>query len=239
LWSLGWYQELLHPGIGRTRRNAGNKGSDDSSSETEAQRPAASTAVLLILYDAILIAVLALHIYSFLHLINRRVRFCHTKFDGKNKLRAADPPSTERDKADDETIAGCQWFNASITSAGGVASAVAAILATTHVVALVCRLHAACSVCYTAFKPKMQSNRASPKQDAEPEWHCSPRHVDIQTRYFPASGTAGRLTQMSEEEYDAGGVARRRHHRSKSGQSGTSKTSSTKLENVLLECLVP
>jgi hypothetical protein len=196
--------------------------------------------VLLILYDAILIAVLALHIYSFLHLINRRVRLCYINLDGKNEPRAADPPIAGTNKVDDKMIAGCQWLNASITSAGGVASAVAAILAATHVAALVCRLYAACSVWYTALKSKIQSkNRASPKQDAEPEWHCSPRHVDIQTRYVPASGTAGRLTQISEEEHDAGGVARRRHHRSKSGQSGTSKASSTKLENVLLECLVP
>jgi hypothetical protein len=195
--------------------------------------------ILLILYDAILISVLALHIYSFIHLIDKREKFCNTNLDRTNRTRADDPASTETDEAA-KTKAGCRWFNASITSAGGVASAVAAMLAATHIAALVCRLYEVCSVWYTWLKAKMKSKeKVSPGAEAETEWHCSPRHVDIQTRHDAASGRPGRLTQISEEEYDAGGVARRRHHKSRSGASGPSKASSTKLENVLLECLVP
>jgi hypothetical protein len=292
---LGWYQELLHPRTGDSRRNEGNKRSDDSSLETETRISTESTTarprwvtklvaiyrrirswvtrhnvdkreasmypgrttrrsyhpflqpviiplvrtVLLILYDAILISVLALHIYSFIHLISKREKFCDTNFDGTNKSRADDPALTETDEVA-KTKAGCQWFNASITSAGGVASAVAAILAATHSAALVCRIFEVCSVWYTVLKTKRRSkDRMSQRKDAEPEWQLSPRHVDTQTRHDPASGRTGRLTQISEEEYDAGGVARRRHHKSRSAASGTSNASSTKLENVLLECLVP
>jgi hypothetical protein len=197
--------------------------------------------LLLIAYDSTLTVVMVLHIYNFFHLIRPRETFCYTVhgLGGANHPRPPNQSPTEADPKVKLVIARCKWINANITSAGGFASAVAALLAAAHVAALVCRLLEPCFIWVTSLQSKIGKKGAYVEQDADTEWECSPRHVDIHGRHAPASGGPGRLTQISEEEYDAGGVARRRHYKSKSGESGMSKASSGKLENVLLECLVP
>jgi hypothetical protein len=198
--------------------------------------------LLLIVYDAILIVVMVLHIHYFFQLIRPREMFCYTPrgLGGANHPRPPNQSPTEADPKVKPVIARCKWINANITSAGGFASAVAALLAATHVATLVCRLLESCFIWVTALQSKIgKKDSASVEQDTETEQQCSSRHVDIHGRHAPTSENPGRLTQISEEEYDAGGVTRRQHYKSKSGESGMSKANSGKLEDVLLECLVP
>ncbi|EAT91949.1 hypothetical protein SNOG_00454 [Parastagonospora nodorum SN15] len=74
----------------------------------------------------------------------------------------------------------------------------------------------------------------------ENKWHVTPRDVDIHNR---GTVRSGRLTVISEEEYNSCGdaVRRRRGNKSKSSESGRSKATSggtKKVEQTLLECLV-
>jgi hypothetical protein len=200
--------------------------------------------VLLILYDAVIILVLALRIYTFLVLVASREEFCYTHSNATYQYRKSprtdrSSPATHRLVHDIE--AQCQWYNSGITSAGGCASAVAALLAATHLAAIAYRLLEPCYVWITALQSKLRKkSEATTRQDAKTDWYCSPRNVDIHTRDVLASERTGRWTQISEEEYDAGGVARRRRMNNSKGEgSETSEASPPKLENVLLECLVP
>jgi hypothetical protein len=193
--------------------------------------------ILLTLYDAVLILVLALHIYSFVDLIAPRKDFCYTHDNAAYpywKPRRADLISSGARQLGHDLGAQCRWYNPSITAAGGCASVVAGLLAATHVAAMTCRLLEPCYVCIAAMQLKKEDkSKATVRQDADTEWDCSVRSIDIHRRGVASSAKTGRLTQISEEEHDAGGVAEgRRGAQSKSGESG-------KLEDVLLECLVP
>jgi hypothetical protein len=195
--------------------------------------------VLLTLYDTVLILVLTLHVYRFVNLIAPRKDFCYTHDNAKYpywKPRRTNLILSGARQLSNDLGAQCRWYNPSITAAGGCASAVAALLAATHAAAMACRLLEPCYIWIIATQLKRRGkSKATIRQVVETGWDCSPRSIDIHGRGVASSIRTGRLTQISEEEHDAGGVARRR----RSDQSKDSKGSSAKLDDVLLECLVP
>jgi hypothetical protein len=206
--------------------------------------------VLLSSYDIIIIIIMILHIFIFYSLITPLMAFCYTravtvypdwalpKVQGCSDSLNPHKPVNCRVVSMRER---CERMNWNIHGAGGFSSAIAAILASVHVAALLCRLVEVCFIWYETAKEKTEEKREE-KKKREAKWEACPRDIDIYTRGATKTGP-GRLTIVSEEEHDTGGdvTQRRGNHGDTRGseQSIMSSEASVTLIDVLLECLVP
>lgn len=128
----------------------------------------------------------------------------------------------------------CERYNWNVSAAGYSSSGMAGLLGSFHVGTVLCTL---VEVVYSWIW------NGDGKGDDTNSCKDAPRYVDIRTRTVGSSRTTGRLTAISEEEYGAGSgtSTRRRTNRSNRSDGQQSKASSgvsSRLEEVLLECLV-
>lgn len=210
--------------------------------------PQPARLALLTLYDATLIALVAIHIYIYISSIDPGLAFCDT-YQGlptlfslhergqSARLRKSEPSVvlelTMKEK--------CQRLNWTIHGAGGVAGVVAANLAVLHLAAMLCRF---CECAILAWEQRTVER----EKKYVIEWQdprVLPRDVDIHARVTHAAmslDVPGRLTRISEEEVSVGGSIRRRTDKSVGNQSSRTmerEGEEGRLEGMLLECLVP
>ncbi|KAH4212932.1 hypothetical protein HBI62_012890 [Parastagonospora nodorum] len=205
--------------------------------------PPMARTVLLSLYDLFLIFILIAHITTYRTLITPVENFC----DSKDVISYPDsdlPPSTTVRVALGFRVPSmaerCQRYSWSTTAAGGFSSTIAAMLAAAHVATVISRVAGLCSTWTNEARESRKVKEGGKLDEQENKWHVTPRDVDIHNR---GTVRSGRLTVISEEEYNSCGdaVRRRRGNKSKSSESGRSKATSggtKKVEQTLLECLV-
>jgi hypothetical protein len=182
----------------------------------------------LLLYNALLVVVLTLHIRTFVNLLVPSMAFCYTSkvvaYSG-NDIFSALEPSKEYVPSMQER---CQRYNWNFAAAGWSSSAMAGLLAMAHAAAILCSLAELC-IAWTARIKQQWNSRVAKTQAAKDTWSSLPRDVDIHSR------DASRLTMISEEEHKTGTVKRGEDESRNSGGS----VSSGRVEEVLLECLLP
>jgi hypothetical protein len=187
--------------------------------------------VLLLLYNTLLVVVLTLHIRTFVKLLIPSMAFCYTSqvvaYSGQDIFSALDP-SKEHIPSMQER---CQRYNWSLTAAGWSSSAMAILLAMAHAAAIICNLAELFYVWGARIRQKWRRKLAA-TQAPKDVWARPRRDVDIHSR------DASRLTMMSEEEQKTGAGSTTGKGEDESRSSGGS-VSSGRLEEALLECLLP
>ncbi|KAL5117151.1 hypothetical protein ACEQ8H_004976 [Pleosporales sp. CAS-2024a] len=200
--------------------------------------PAPGRLGLMLFYNAFLVLILASYNYTYRKLQPPSMNFCNKvevvsfSESGLHELDKANPPNGSHAPS---MVERCHKYNWNIIAAGGFSSTVAAMLATVHVAALVCKLVEMCSPWVRRGVERGTRNRLG-KYHGQGHETVTPRDVEIHGRGTAISDRTGRLTALSAEEYDTGaGVASRRRGAKRS------KTSSRKSrsEEILLSCLVP
>lgn len=205
--------------------------------------PPAAQIVFSSLYDIFLIFLLIAHTTTYRTLIAPIEDFCDSKDVVAYPDSDLEPPFPGQIALGFRVFGmgeRCQRFTWSITAAGGFSSTVAVILAAVHVGAIICRITGLCYTWAKAAKEARKVKKEDELEGQENKWHVTPRDVAIHNR---GTARSGRLTIISEEEYNSGGdaVRRRRVNKSKSSEGGRSKVTSggtKKVEQTLLECLV-
>jgi len=206
--------------------------------------PPAAQISLSSLYDVLVIFLLIAHTTTYRTLIAPIEDFCDSKDVVAYPDSDLEPPLPGQIALGYRVFGmgdRCQRFTWSITAAGTFSSTVAVILAVVHVAAMICRITELCYIWTKAAKEVRKVKKEDELDGQESKWHVTPRDVDIHDR---GAMRSGRLTIISEEEYNSGGdaVRRRRGHKSKSSESGRCKVTpgvkKKKVEQTLLECLV-
>jgi len=213
--------------------------------------PSAARHVFLSCYDTLLILVFALHIYTYIITIQPSMAECDRpsyKDYPTDKLTPTRnvPRATVIFQSSLSMRDRCLRLNWNIHIAGGFASALAALLAATHIVTLMCRLCEGCYLLLERIGCKMEWRiNGTVHGVREPSWQHPPRDIGIHARNSHEETRAtGRLTRISEEEINTGGEVTRRRQasNSNSSESETSKSRSSdsgRAEHALLEFLLP
>jgi hypothetical protein len=208
--------------------------------------------ILLSIYDTTITIIMILHIFIFCSLIAPLMAFCYTRAVAFYPDWALPRVEGCSESLDPEKPANCRIINMrercermnwNIHGAGGFSSAVAAILASVHVAALLCRTVEMCVIWYVMAKGKVKAKRRKRENmESERDWEKPPRDVDIHTRDTAKTGP-GRLTIVSEEEHDTGRNVTQRQKKNRNTteieQSTTGSGALGTLGDILLECLVP
>jgi hypothetical protein len=202
---------------------------------------------MLSLYDAFLMLILISHNYTYHSLITSSENFCDTKEVVSYpdwKLEPLNISQVAVGSRVPSMVERCQRYNWNIMAAGGFSGTVAIILAAIHLAGGTCRLAELCYTSKSLAKENKELKKGTELGEQENKWHASPRDVDIHNRGTVTSGRTGRLTGVSEEEYNTGDetVRSRRANKSQGSESGTSKATcrgSRNVEETLLECLLP
>jgi hypothetical protein len=194
-----------------------------------------------------MILFLALHISTFINLIEPTLVICNT--DEVALFPISNLPGISfTDLAPHRNFSmreRCERYNLNFTIAGGFSSTVAALLVATHLASLLCRFAEMVHVLQARIKQTRARHEMTREQAEEAkEWHVQPRDIDIHVRGQAPSGRPGRLTVISEEEQSIGGtlMRRRRADDSRSGENEIFKTdfgAQRRREEGFLECLVP
>lgn len=239
LWYLGRYQELLRLKDYTTELedNVDLKDSSMRDMATNGKRKRYSLLYRIILskpmnrtftllYDITSLFVLASHVYAFFSLIEPSWALCDAAKLHLHEHREIQPSSHEFNDLEK-----CKRYNWNFTAAGGFSSVMASLLATIHLAATFCML---VEIIYSWIYEGDRNGKDG--------GHDAKSDADMGTRET-GSRTTGRLTALSEEEHGAGSRAstRRRINKSKSSEGEKSKASSSgssRLEEVLLECLI-
>jgi hypothetical protein len=202
--------------------------------------------------DISIMAVLTLHVYTFLSLIDPSLTICWS--DAVAVFPTSDLANIAFEDSPPSTIFSlrqrCERYYFNFIVAGCFSSAVAALLVAMHFASLLCRIVEMVYMVKARLKRKANQDTIQQDQDREAEWHAQPRDIDIHVRgQAPSSVQApsekpGRLTAISEEEQSIGGtlMRRRRPGTSSSGGSGISRVDFAvqgRREEGFLECLVP
>jgi len=204
-------------------------------------------ALLLSIYDSFLILILVLHIYYYITSIDPARDLCKSSlvsaatYNRYKELGYAKQP-VDTHLAELDFKQRCARLNRFIHIAGGVSSALAAMLAFVHITTLILR---ACEIPSIYIVDIL--NGASVFQECAYDYRNPPRDVDVQRRVLRAStspcAATGRLSRISEEEWSMGGGTVRRRHTMRTGGSerwvgegdGEAREG---LEGVFLECLL-
>ncbi|KAH7067153.1 hypothetical protein FB567DRAFT_257590 [Paraphoma chrysanthemicola] len=204
---------------------------------------------MLFLFDTLLSLIAALYILDFIVTIHSNTALCKaskTRDIPIWSLQLAHQREQEEAEIHTEkfiTLSAqerCLRLTGTILIAGGFACGVAAILATLHLASILCRFCEAFYIWLLRRRLKSEVAEHIEPRATDPDWRNPPRDIDIHTR---TAREGGLLTGISEEEQNTGGVLRRRKQANATRSNGSvkSKTSSAleKIEDVLLECLVP
>jgi hypothetical protein len=205
--------------------------------------------VVLAFYDTLLALVLALYMFDFVATIDSNMALCDApktrNIPTWSLLLAQQNEEAAGHSEPDDFLTlsaheRCLRLIGTVLIAGGFASGVGAILGVLHFGSVLCRAFEACYVWFVSRKRKATTRESIELQESGTDWHTPPRDVDIHTR---AAREGGHLTGISEEEQSTGGGLRRRRRVNSSNSSGSAQSTTSsamgKLENVLLECLVP
>lgn len=182
--------------------------------------------IFTLFYDITSLFVLTSHVYVFFSLIEPNWALCDAA-----KLHLYEHRETQPSSHEFNDLEKCQRYNWNFTAAGGFSSAMASLLATIHLAATFCML---VEIIYSWIY-ESDRNGKDGRNDAQSD-------ADVGTRETGSRAT-GRLTALSEEEHGAGSgtSTRRRINKSTSSEGAKSKASSSgssRLEEVLLECLI-
>jgi hypothetical protein len=191
--------------LGETRNNNTIRIDELPLNNSSPRDTAAVRIYLLFLYDALLIVVLISHIYVFRSHIGPSYNMCNTAAVVTFHDRPGRSLNVEYETIDKHVLCTrdiCKRYNWNIVAAGSFSSTFAAILATMHLTAIVCRLVELAHAWNRMMKHKGGEHRASGLQEKETEWQVPPRDVDIHDRDTASSERTGRLTAISEEERD-------------------------------------
>jgi hypothetical protein len=190
--------------------------------------------VILLLYDAILVIILVLYVHTFAVLVAPSMAFCYSRkamayLDrGMSPIYEASQGQHLHGRSMQEICLRYIW---NLTAAGGFSSAVAGLLAVAHAAAMVCRFEELCYV-WTAWIKQRWKSKVAKLQASRDALARLRRDVDIHSR------AASRLTMISEEERNTSGENTTRSQGDES-QSNEGSVSSGKVEETLLECLLP